>query len=123
MNRKIQGQFVGFVSGAVFCLACASVAFAQQTATQAESRGDQLQEILVTAQKRISTVQDTPISITAVTGQDLLDRGITDITSSASSTATRGRKRNISLTTRGNRSRIGSISEASTFSIIWTLPI
>ncbi len=81
MNRKIQGQFVGFVSGAVFCLACASVAFAQQTATQAESRGDQLQEILVTAQKRISTVQDTPISITAVTGQDLLDRGITDITS------------------------------------------
>ena len=40
-----------------------------------------LDEIIVTAQKRESTVQTTPISMTAITGQDLKDRGITDITS------------------------------------------
>ena len=38
-----------------------------------------LGEIVVTAQKRESTVQKTPISLTAITGRDLQDRGITDI--------------------------------------------
>ncbi|MGB6356587.1 MAG: TonB-dependent receptor, partial [Steroidobacteraceae bacterium] len=46
-----------------------------------EANLDQLQEIVVTAKKRESTVQATPISITAITGQDLQDRGITDISS------------------------------------------
>jgi iron complex outermembrane recepter protein len=39
---------------------------------------DQLGEIVVTAQKRSSTVQETPISITAVTGDELQSRGTTD---------------------------------------------
>src|ERR1700722_5927440 len=34
-----------------------------------------MDEIVVTAQKRTSTIQTTPISITAVTGEDLLARG------------------------------------------------
>ena|SRR5208337_4640676 len=76
MTRKISGQIVVFVSVAAFCLDFTNVAFAQQ-----ESKADQLQEIIITAQKRISTVQDAPVSITALTGQDLEDRGITDITS------------------------------------------
>ena len=67
---------LGFVSGSVFFVAGINVAFAQL-----ESKSDQIQEIVVTAQKRESTVQTTPISITALTGQDLQDRGITDITS------------------------------------------
>jgi iron complex outermembrane recepter protein len=37
-----------------------------------------LQEIVVTAQKRTSTVLDTPISVTAVAGDDIQQRGITD---------------------------------------------
>src|SRR3984957_1951377 len=76
MNRKISAKMLGFVSGWVFCVAGVNVAFAQL-----ESKSDQIQEIVVTAQKRESTVQTTPISITALTGQDLQDRGITDITS------------------------------------------
>ena len=78
----------GYLPVRSFGLACASLfglaggAFAQQqTATPAEAKGDQLQEIVVTATKRESTVQSTPISITAITGQDLQDRGITDIQS------------------------------------------
>jgi iron complex outermembrane recepter protein len=74
MDRKFPGNICGFAAALVFCDAGASVAFAQQVGA------DQLQEIVVTAQKRESTVQTTPLSITALTGQDLVDRGITDIT-------------------------------------------
>jgi iron complex outermembrane recepter protein len=53
-------------------------------AAPAEEAG--LQEIIVTATKRSSTVQDTPISITAVSGAELADRGIVDFASLASET-------------------------------------
>ena len=38
-----------------------------------------LQEIVVTAEKRNSTVQDTPISLTAITGDQLQAQGISDM--------------------------------------------
>ena len=38
----------------------------------------QLEEVVVTATKRSSTVQETPMSITAVTAQDIQERGLTD---------------------------------------------
>jgi iron complex outermembrane receptor protein len=40
---------------------------------------DFLQEIIVTAEKRESTVQSTPFSITAISGDVLLERGITNM--------------------------------------------
>jgi outer membrane receptor protein involved in Fe transport len=46
----------------------------------------QLDEVVVTAQKRASTVQDTPISIAAVTGADLQARGITSFANLAQAT-------------------------------------
>ena len=45
-----------------------------------------LEEIVVTAEKRASTVQDTAISITAVSGADLAERGIVDFSTLASET-------------------------------------
>jgi outer membrane receptor protein involved in Fe transport len=49
------------------------------SAQQSRSDSGQLEEIIVTAEKRESTVQNTPISLTAVSGQDILDRGLTDL--------------------------------------------
>jgi outer membrane receptor for ferrienterochelin and colicin len=46
----------------------------------------QLDEVVVTAQKRTSTVQDTPISMVAVTGADLQARGITSFANLAQAT-------------------------------------
>jgi iron complex outermembrane recepter protein len=45
-----------------------------------------LQEVVITAQKRSGTVQDTPISVTVVSGEDIQDRGITDFNDLAQST-------------------------------------
>jgi outer membrane receptor protein involved in Fe transport len=65
----------------IWGLGATSPAFAQQATTESVGKGDQLEEITVTAQKRESTVETTPISITAISGQDLADRGITDLES------------------------------------------
>jgi outer membrane receptor protein involved in Fe transport len=68
-------------------LALAPSAFAQVQA-QAQASGasaDQLQEVVVTAEKRTSTVQDTAASITAVSAQEIADRGIVDFNSLATS--------------------------------------
>jgi iron complex outermembrane recepter protein len=73
MNGKAPNKVVRSVAVLIVLGTSTGVALAQQVATE------QLQEIVVTAQKRESTVQTTPLSITALTGQDLVDRGITDI--------------------------------------------
>jgi iron complex outermembrane receptor protein len=44
---------------------------------------EELQEIVVTAEKRESTVQKTPISITAISGSDLQAQGLSDMASVA----------------------------------------
>jgi iron complex outermembrane recepter protein len=57
------------------------VAFAQQAA----SGSDQLQEVVVTATRRESTVHETPISITAMSGEEIESRGTQDFDTLAQS--------------------------------------
>jgi iron complex outermembrane receptor protein len=55
---------------------------AQTTAAQSAvqpGRTDALDEIIVTAQKREQSIKDVPMSITAVTGAELVARGIVDV--------------------------------------------
>lgn len=54
---------------------CGGAAYAQD----AQSSGNQLEDIVVTAQKRSQNVQDTPISVTAVSGDTLTSQGITSV--------------------------------------------
>ena len=54
----------------------AGPAAAQQ---QQSSQAGQLEEIIVTAEKRESTIETTAISLTAVSGADILNRGFTDL--------------------------------------------
>jgi outer membrane receptor protein involved in Fe transport len=56
------------------------------TAAAAPAEEIGLEEIVVTAEKRASTVQDTAISITAVSGADLAERGIVDFATLAAET-------------------------------------
>jgi iron complex outermembrane receptor protein len=52
---------------------------------QTISPADQLEQIVVTATKRDTTVQNTPISITAISGADIETRGVADFDSLARS--------------------------------------
>lgn len=52
---------------------------AQSTVSTLGAQEDSLAEVIVTATKRESTIQSTPMSISAVTGDDLLRRGISDV--------------------------------------------
>jgi iron complex outermembrane receptor protein len=54
-------------------------------AEKALDEGSQLSEIVVTATKRESTVQNTPISITAVSGVELQERGLVSLSELAQS--------------------------------------
>src|ERR1700726_4867400 len=72
----------GLLAGSTIALATFASA---QTASISDSSST-LGEIVVTAQKRASTVQETPISITAVSGADIQDRGITDVATLAAAT-------------------------------------
>src|SRR5579863_2029621 len=57
-----------------------------QTAVGAESE-QTLQEVVVTAERRESTVQKTPFSITAISGQQMQAQGLVNLEDVASLTA------------------------------------
>lgn len=60
-----------------------SAVFGWTASSLAQTRSDsaQLEEIVVTAEKRETSAQSTPISLTAVSGADIQDRGATDLAS------------------------------------------
>src|ERR1700685_4629736 len=66
------------ISTAVLAASAAS-ADPADTATSRVERSDALVEIIVTAEKRESTVQNTPISMTALSGDLMQQVGITDL--------------------------------------------
>lgn len=68
------------LSAAVLSSSLSGLVHAAPVAAAATPAGDTgLEEIVVTAEKRNATVQNTPISMTAMSGEDLLAKGITSI--------------------------------------------
>lgn len=57
------------------------VAQAQGTTAEASQPTDQLEEVVVTAEKRESSLQKTPVAITAVSQSDLTENGVDEFTS------------------------------------------
>jgi iron complex outermembrane recepter protein len=83
VSRGISGKRLLVIIATTVGLASAAVVHAQQESSGAASSGAALQEVVVTAEKRTSTVQDTPISITAISAADIAARGLTDFNSLA----------------------------------------
>lgn len=90
MISKPTGSLIAQAMAMALGLALAANTHAQaqaQAQTATGPSGDQLQEVVITAEKRTSTVQDTGASITAVSAEDIADRGIVDFNSLAQSVA------------------------------------
>jgi iron complex outermembrane receptor protein len=79
---KYRSRILGISSAvplsAAACLA-ASPASAQQASAQETAGPDQIQEIVVTAQKRSENLEDVPIAITAFTAEALREKNIVDV--------------------------------------------
>lgn len=63
---------------ACFALSPLSIAFAQQAA-DTQATDDDLEVIMVTAQKRVQTLQEIPMAIEAISGRELAQQGIDNI--------------------------------------------
>lgn len=74
MQQNTRKQLSAFLTTTMFtCMASVSIVYA------AELANDSFEEILVTAERRESSLQETPISITALTEKSLNQYGVQDI--------------------------------------------
>ena len=81
-QNKIPGiAFFSCTLASAVLLTASAQAQQSSVSNSAASDSTQLSEIVVTAEKRESTVQNTPISLTAVSQADIQARGATDVTS------------------------------------------
>ncbi len=74
------------MAGAMASLVSPGAACAQAATAPASQSGTGIPEIVITAEKRSSTVEKTAISITAVTGKELQSRGVTNFSTLAAGT-------------------------------------
>jgi iron complex outermembrane receptor protein len=75
-------QLINFAAGSVLALAWATASSAQAPQAAGQGAGNDnsgIRDIVVTATRQSTNLQDTPIAITAVTAEALEERGITNI--------------------------------------------
>ena len=103
-------RFLAFVSPIAMLATGATGAQAQSAPLTADASTDNADEIIVTARRREENLQDVPISITAISGDALTQRGVRDAmdlqyqTPSLSVTGTGPNKYNVAYAIRGQRS-------------------
>jgi iron complex outermembrane receptor protein len=78
-SKSTRRALLAATSAIVTVLGMSQPTFAQEADVEAE--GGQGDEIIVTAQKVEQNILEVPMSITAVSGQDLISTGATDILS------------------------------------------
>ena len=77
-SMSLNGLIVVVVSGVLGVVCLSSSHAAPADATDARGGGG-IEEVVVTARRREETIQDVPIPVTALSGEDLKDRGAQDL--------------------------------------------
>ena len=67
-----------YIAGVVFLCSLSGYSVSQEAAVE-QASGNVLEEIIVTAQKRSQSVQDIPVAIDAFSGDQIADRGVSDL--------------------------------------------
>jgi iron complex outermembrane recepter protein len=75
---QLRPLILGLIGVGVVVLS-GEAAFAQVQSLSAPAQSENLQEVIVTAQKREENIQAVPISMTAVTGEELEQAGVTNV--------------------------------------------
>src|ERR1700676_1221029 len=70
-RRLLQQSPLGFIWACGVIIAQSFTASAADISAEQSDQNSQLQEVIVTAQKRNERLQDVPISVSVLTGQDL----------------------------------------------------
>src|SRR6478752_6029325 len=83
-SRRVANRTALFAAISMSAMALASPAVAQDEKDQKEDSGA-IGDIIVTAQFREQNLQDTPIAITAVSGEEIANKGLQSIAYVASS--------------------------------------
>lgn len=81
LGQRFPDAFLFWVAIGFVLLRAAAADTESPTDTRQSSSTSALEEIIVTAQKRSENLEQTPISITALTGDSLQQQGVTDLTS------------------------------------------
>ena len=82
MTKRIESAWVasvGLTLCALLAIPSASWAQAAKAKKAAPKLGTEIEEIIVTAQKREESLQETPLSVTAFTGEMLEQKGVSDV--------------------------------------------
>jgi iron complex outermembrane receptor protein len=76
---KIHGVYLTFALMVGLAAAAPSPAQAQQTAAATPANTGELTEIVVTAEKRVESVQSSAVAVSVVSGDALANKGVTDV--------------------------------------------
>jgi iron complex outermembrane recepter protein len=79
IGRRVSGAQATVAAALAAVCAMGGPAWAADEGPAPSDQPNAIQEVVVTAEKRESTVQKTPISITAISGADLQSQGTTDL--------------------------------------------
>ncbi|MBE9548342.1 MAG: TonB-dependent receptor [Proteobacteria bacterium] len=93
MTRELENQLTGkrrlrlAINTALFaCIAAPALIFAQDAGSQENPKSESnntLEEVIVTANRREQSLMEVPIAVTAISGEDLSNFGVLDITAIA----------------------------------------
>src|SRR5690606_22603597 len=75
LDQTVRATLTGLSAGCAMLLCDIAAAQAQS----AEGSPDTLEEIIVTAQRRAQSILDVPVSISALSGEAIVTRGIEDV--------------------------------------------